>query len=121
MLNIYKYFDDPLSLPVTDTQKQKAISSGDIVKMMQLVYDTGNRRFPEAEPYIMKDPGVVYIYAKNIIKGRWQEAEPDIITNPFGAYMYAREIIKGRWEEAEPYIKQSKHWWKKYSDTFGVK
>ncbi len=61
-------------------------------------------RWPEAEPWIMKDPEWAYNYADNVIKGRWPEAEPWIMKNPYLSYCYAHDIIKGRWPEAEPII-----------------
>ena len=44
---------------------------------------TGN--WKEAEPYIMKDPGYAFLYARDVIEGRWKEAEPYIMKNPFSA------------------------------------
>ena len=61
-------------------------------------------RWPEAEPYIMKNSYPAFRYAFNLIKGRWPEAEPYIMKNSEYAYRYALEVIKGRWPEAEPYI-----------------
>jgi hypothetical protein len=66
----------------------------------------GRERWPEAEPYIMKDPRWASWYALNVMKGeRWLEAEPYIMKSPEWAYYYADKIMKGeRWPEAEPYI-----------------
>ena len=61
-------------------------------------------RWREAEPHIMKDPWAAAQYAIGVIQGRWPEAEPYIMENPWAALVYAREVIKGRWREAEPYI-----------------
>ena len=62
------------------------------------------RRWPEAEPYIMKDPYVSVSYARDIIKGRWPEAEPYIKYDCSASLLYARDVIKGRWPEAEPLL-----------------
>jgi len=32
------------------------------------------------------------------------------------AYMYARDVIKGKWFEAEPYMMKSEYLWKLYWD-----
>ena len=62
-------------------------------------------RWPEAEPYIMKHPITAYLYARDVMKGRWPEAEPYIMTDPYAAYLYANDVMEGkRWPEAEPYI-----------------
>ena len=66
-------------------------------------------RWPEAEPYIMKDPGSAYYYATGVIEGRWPQAEPYIMKDPNFAAAYAIGVIKGRWPEAEPYIATRKY------------
>jgi hypothetical protein len=52
--------------------------------------------------------------------GRWPEAEPYIMKDPYDAYRYAKDIIGGRWPEAEPYIKRSPDDWWKYNRIFMV-
>ena len=78
-----------------------------------------DKRWPEAEPYIKKDPRYAFIYASGIInKGkylgiRWPAAEPYIKKDPKYAYMYTYYVINKseglgeRWPEAEPYIMRS--------------
>ena len=63
-----------------------------------------SKRWPEAEPVIMKDPQWACKYARNVIRGRWPEAEPYIMKSPEDANLYAQYVIGGRWPEAEPYI-----------------
>ena len=62
------------------------------------------KRFPELEPDIIQDVNIAYLYAKNVIKGRWYEAEPTIMQSPLYTCIYARDVIKGRWPEGEPII-----------------
>ena len=45
-----------------------------------------------------------YVYARDIIRGRWAEVESYIMENVECAYWYARDVIKGKWPEAEPII-----------------
>jgi hypothetical protein len=52
------------------------------------------------EPIIIKDPGWSYLYATDIIKGRWTEAEHIISTNSEYAYFYAKYVIKGKLPES---------------------
>ena len=57
----------------------------------------------------IEDPKEAYLYARDVIKGRWCQAELTIMKVPQYAYYYhascyARDVIKGRWPEAEPYI-----------------
>ena len=54
MLNIYKYYDDYESLPGIENYKQKLISTGKLADMLDYVEFSGER-WPEAEPYIMRD------------------------------------------------------------------
>jgi len=55
-------------------------------------------------PSILTNPFSAYIYARDVIGGRWFEAEDVIITDPMAAYSYARDILDGRWQKAEPVI-----------------
>lgn len=61
-------------------------------------------RWIDIEPLMMDDPLYMYQYAKYVIKGRWFEAEPYIMKTPDYAYHYAKNVIGGRWPESEPYI-----------------
>jgi len=58
----------------------------------------------ELEPLISKDAYWSYLYARNIIKGRWELAEPFILKDAYYSYLYALNVIKGRWELGEPTI-----------------
>ena len=62
------------------------------------------RRWPEAEPYIIRDSFYAVTYAFELIGGRWPEAEPNIIEQQVNVIYYIRNAIKGRWLEAEPFI-----------------
>jgi hypothetical protein len=80
-------------------------------------------RWPEAEPYLMKVPGLAHWYAQDIIKGRWEESEPYIMKNSYWAYRYAVDVMKKRWPEAEEYIKQNtfrENEWGKYKKEFNI-
>ena len=79
-----------------------------------------NRRWPEAEPYIMKDPKWAYYYAYNLIIGKWIEAEPYIMKSPEYAYYYAFNVSKRRWPEAEPYMKKNNFMWTTYKNKFNL-
>jgi len=50
-------------------------------------------------------PYLAYLYARDIIKGRWPDGEDAIKTDPWAAYFYARDIIKGPWPDGEESIK----------------
>lgn len=78
------------------------------------------RRWPEAEPYIMKDVDWSFLYARDIIKGRWPEAEKIIMVHPARAFWYAREVIKGRWPEGEGRIKTDDFLWKRYCRAHNI-
>jgi hypothetical protein len=73
------------------------------------------KRFPEAEDVIAKDPHDAFAYARDIIKGRWAdigkpEVEQIFLQNIYLAYAYARDIIKGRWVEAEQVVKDDSYY-----------
>jgi hypothetical protein len=100
------------------------------------------KRWPEAEPYILKDPEVARLYAAAMFPGerwpqlekiiindpkmayryaylnldkRWPEAEPIIMKDAGIAYYYAMDVIKGPWPEAEPYIMKNARWAPRYA------
>lgn len=52
-------------------------------------------------------PGATFLYARDVLKGRWPEAEPLIARDPMCSYLYARDVIKGRFPEGEPAIEAS--------------
>lgn len=79
------------------------------------------RRWPEAEPYIMRDPKSAIYYARDFIKGRWPEAEPIIMRDPLSACYYARNVIGGRWPEAEPIIMNNHDAYRLYNEAFRQK
>jgi len=65
------------------------------------------KKWPEAEPYILQDGWASCLYARSVIKRRWPEAEQAIMKD--GSYTcmsYAIDVLKQRWPEAEPVIKQ---------------
>jgi hypothetical protein len=60
------------------------------------------QRWPDVEPYIMKNPRYAYFYARNILQKRWPEAEPYIMKDAKIALSYAKDILKkSSWPEAE--------------------
>ena len=65
----------------------------------------------------------LYRCAFENLEERWPEAEPFICRDPRSAYHYARFLIKGRWPEAEPYIMKDPEWYNNYlySHYFGVR
>ena len=57
----------------------------------------------------LTDPGLAYLYARDVIRGRWPEGEAAIATSPEYAYYYAKGVLKGRWPEGEATIAKSPH------------
>lgn len=59
----------------------------------------------------------LYLYARDVIKGRWPEAEEYIKTSPYTAWHYAYDILQTRWPEAESIIltdHRSIYWYTRY-------
>lgn len=65
-----------------------------------------NKRWPEAEPIIIKNGYYAYLYARHVIKDRWHEVE-DIIAKSSG-YYYSKFVIKGRFDLFEKYMETKK-------------
>ena len=57
------------------------------------------KRLPELEHIVLTSPRYAYIYAKNVIKGRWIEAEDVIMTDAWWSYCYALFVIKDKLPE----------------------
>lgn len=53
-------------------------------------------------------------YACYVLQKRWLEAEPFIVKCPAAAYWYSIRVIKSRWPEAESCIKENNTYWKVY-------
>jgi hypothetical protein len=73
-----------------------------------------NQRFPEAEPYIVNNPGSAIAYAAVVLKGRWPEVEDTLVRSATLAYFYAKDAIKGRWPEAEETLAKDPVWSQNY-------
>ena len=111
MLNVYRYHDDPESLPLYNPLGRL---------LQRSLYDTDFESIDKADlealmPLISRTATLATKYAREVIKGRWPEAEPYIMKVSYTAYGYARAILyndpewpydRGRWPEAEPYIMQ---------------
>jgi hypothetical protein len=63
-------------------------------------------RFPQGEPAIAQSPATSYYYAAEVIKGRWSEGEEAIAKDAYFAYQYALWVIKDRFPEGEKIISQ---------------
>jgi hypothetical protein len=63
-----------------------------------------NCRVPKLESIISTNFYYSYLYARDLIKGRFIEGEKLIATDLYYSYCYAVQIIKGRWEECEKTI-----------------
>jgi hypothetical protein len=140
MLNVFKYFEKPDELNRHDLQEHmhlldllsdarlspEAKSQLEpvlhiIKKSPKLAYYYAktilDERWPEAEPYIIKDPYWAYVYTYAVINKdhkrenmiRWKEAEPVIMKDAESAGMYAGTILQSRWPEAEPVIMKDPH------------
>jgi len=128
--------------PGRDPEREKEILEEEYAYgALMYAADNIQGRWPEAEPFIAKDPQVAHMYARDVVRGRFPEGEeaiaseyyyanlyahdvlhdrfplgePAIMEDPGTAYLYARTIIKGRWPEAEPYIKNDLYFWDQYT------
>ena len=65
---------------------------------------------PEQEAIIATDAWYSYLYAKDVIEGRWEPGEAIIATSYLDSSDYARCVIKGRFPLGEPVISKSGYW-----------
>ena len=73
-------------------------------------FDYTVKRLP-LEHIIKRIPKYAYLYSYYVIKGRWPEAEPYIMKDAKYASWYAKDVIKGSWPEAEDIIQQYEYRW----------
>lgn len=66
---------------------------------------------------IKKDAECACLHAR-ITDTRWPEAEPYIMKNPYFAYIYATYVMQERWLEAESMIESDDYWWMRYKKEF---
>jgi len=76
---------------------------------INIVYGKIIERVPEVEPMILKDANNAFIYARDVIKGRWSESEAVISKDAKIAYCYVRDVIKSKWPEGEAAISKDAH------------
>ena len=57
------------------------------------------KRLPELEDIILNSPWYSYIYARDIIEGRWIESEDIIMAHPPYAFFYAVYVTEGKLPE----------------------
>ena len=62
------------------------------------------KRFPEGEDAISKSSEYSYLYALDVIKGRWEPGEDAIMKDSGRAVSYAHHFLCGRWKAAEKAI-----------------
>ncbi len=101
MLNLYKFYDDPQSLPLYNELKSALPRLLHPSRWWDEHYTRED--FKSVEHIIIRDPKTSYCYASSVLHSRFPEAEPIIMTSSL-AVDYARYIIKGRWPQAEPDI-----------------
>jgi hypothetical protein len=81
-------------------------------------------RFVKGEPIIATSSAYACLYAKNIIHGRFEQGESIIATHPVSAYIYALDVIKERFKQGEAAIATSPEWAYYYAKNvlkFGIK
>ncbi len=68
----------------------------------------------------MKDARAAAPYANLILHKRWPEAEPYIIKDPAWALYYSKNVLRKKWPEAEPIIKRNPMYWDRYKRHFNI-
>jgi hypothetical protein len=60
-------------------------------------------------------PEEAYLYARDVLEGRFAEGESAIAQDAWYSYLYARYVLKGRFAEGEPAIARDAKYSKLYS------
>ena len=85
---------------VSDEYKAWARTANAALKACRTAKKAG-RRMSGVEQTILKDPEATYIYARDVIKGRWAQGEKVLMRFPVIACLYAMNVIHGRFPAAE--------------------
>ena len=117
MLDLYRYYDYASNLIGHDTQHlimPDKLWRFYCDHMEDLSDAENRRRYPEYMKQIIKEPQIAYRYAKEKLTSRWPEAEPYIMKDPQYSVDYTINVINRdkhpyrdkmeRWDDAEPYI-----------------
>jgi hypothetical protein len=67
------------------------------------------KRIPTLEQIITTNSYYSYMYAENVIKGRFEEGETTIANDSTYSYLYARSVIKKPFHLCHPEIFNSKY------------
>lgn len=111
MINFYNYHKEQLDLVDLYTPSLHRYECGGIHEYHD---------WTPIKHIFKREADTAYHYARYIIKGRWPDAEPYIMKDSYYAYCYAAQVITGKWPEAEPYIKQNLYWWQVYCKEFEI-
>ena len=110
-MDLYHLHDKPHTLKHHDTAHDH------VPKLILGRYGNNKAALKEREHKIAKDPKAAVEYAVNILMGRFPEAEPYILKNAKAAERYAR-LVRGKWPEAEDIIATDS--WASYSYAVSV-
>lgn len=72
------------------------------------------------EPLVINDPQDAYLYAREVLEGRFPLGEPAIARNPNYSLYYARNVLNAPFLAGEEAILKSDWATMAYEDEFGV-
>jgi hypothetical protein len=75
-----------------------------IPKEAYLICLSRKRKSPDLEVIISTNPQYSYLYARDVIKGRWEEGENIIATHIYFSYCYAKSVLKSPFHLGHPII-----------------
>lgn len=104
MLNIYKYHTHPATLSLYD--KMDEINPD----FFWDKYRNNPEELRKGEGVISKSAKYSYLYAREILKGRFEAGEEVIATDAWSSYWYARDVLRERFELGEKILLRSR--WK---------
>lgn len=126
--SLHRYDDADMHVPVVFWDKyendpaelkkrERAIATSAEYSYMYAA-DVLNGRFPPGEPVIATSARYSYWYATDVINDRFPLGEPAIATNAVYSYQYVRDVIKHRWPPGEPAIAKSAIYTQLYNNKF---
>jgi hypothetical protein len=140
-MNLYKFHQSPEDLHKHDSKEDHVIElfwdkyadnpkelkkrEAVIAKSAKYSYlyaiDVLHGKFLLGEPAIAKSADYSYWYARNVLKGKSPLGEPAIAKDVLYSYWYAKYVLKGRFKLGEPAIEKDENYWNDYRKRFGIK
>lgn len=97
-MNLYQLYSKPKELPGYESRYEV------VPELIWAKANLNEKELKKKEHILALDPYYAYMYARDVIEGRFPAGEPVIATHSVYSYLYAEDVIGGRFPEGEAAI-----------------